>query len=926
MHDRIPQTPTTTTMATTVAVARAPLAYVRPGALPRRPAVLTALAVVTLIYASLSFVINVASFAFHAGVWWLEPPTPKAVTPAPLPPVQVAPYDGDPAGVDGLRRAERDAVVALVREQLKLPPDRAAMLRRLLADVGRRAFPRDVDLTNPAANLIRDAGRVAGPDGDGPRASYWFVTSRGRVEVSDFTATFILDGATSPVRLVRTVLYDVGAPPRWSSLAIAETLDALDRSLTAEQASVLLGELRACDVDEPTGWNVAPHLEMDLARQPIAFVGADSVETWLLPDGRTIARALAPLGVDAVSGIPIAKVTIPASTYWPGDRGAFALLALDGLLSASLAAYLFVGAVMILRGAPMPGERFVWFLMLKAPLLLICGFALIWWLVTQHRYASLSALPQKLAELFPFPLIVMLVYPVALIIVLHVPRVRRFFQGRAEDPWHPLRHAFDLLRAWRWSRPFGFGIALLAVGHLAFSVWCARAMTMQNTPVQINAHVLATLVAAVFAVALLLPGPKAKTVRAAVMLALLAPSPRALAQPSGGPISPWAIEDLLSRAQGEDPAAARDAVRRLARAGDAGQDALLRLLDGPVPPIGLDGALGAIGAEWFDTDVRWSRPNRPRALRLVLEWVEVIERADDVRTIAVLESMGPDGDLEPVLRPLLTGNSPAVRARAAQFLLRINPHPAAMVRALERDLGVIGKPTLVAEALVNLRPTSDPILARLMTDMSNPSRPPVVAALVNANAPLSPELLEAARQLARFESPDIHRTALLLMRNSVEGRRAMIDLSLGNAHATAAARELLSEQWPQTEILFNRLGTRAEDRKAVESAARRVLTTLNDGGDLAPLTDKGDDELRAQALIVLADGQHAQRLGPVTLRLTQSDDAPPAAPVEWRRAASPAGIAHRLGPPPMWLSTLLFTFTAAALLALLVVALRPRPT
>jgi hypothetical protein len=141
MHQRNPPIPTTVTAA------RAPLGYVRPGTMPRRPAVLTALAIVTLIYASLGFVINVYSFAFHAGVWWLEPPPPKVATPAPVPPVEVEPYDGDPADVDGLNRAERDAVVRLVRDRLKLPADRAEMLRRLLADVGRRVFPRDVDLT-----------------------------------------------------------------------------------------------------------------------------------------------------------------------------------------------------------------------------------------------------------------------------------------------------------------------------------------------------------------------------------------------------------------------------------------------------------------------------------------------------------------------------------------------------------------------------------------------------------------------------------------------------------------------------------------------------------------------------------------------------------------------------------------------------------
>src|SRR5688572_11032976 len=128
MRDVAPANPPPTTPA-----ARPTLAYVRAGALPRRPALLTALAVVGIVYASVSFVVNVSSFTFHAGVWWLEPSPAKVVRPPPIPPAQVQPYDGDPAGVAGLKRAERDAVVERVRKRLSLPADRAEMLSRLLA-------------------------------------------------------------------------------------------------------------------------------------------------------------------------------------------------------------------------------------------------------------------------------------------------------------------------------------------------------------------------------------------------------------------------------------------------------------------------------------------------------------------------------------------------------------------------------------------------------------------------------------------------------------------------------------------------------------------------------------------------------------------------------------------------------------------------
>src|SRR5688500_15704629 len=108
MHDRPHSSPQTRGTP-------APLAYVRPGALPRRPALLTALAVIGIVFATVSFVVNVFSFTFHAGVWWLEPAPVKVVRPPPIPAVSVEPYDGDPVGADGLTRAERDVVVELVR-------------------------------------------------------------------------------------------------------------------------------------------------------------------------------------------------------------------------------------------------------------------------------------------------------------------------------------------------------------------------------------------------------------------------------------------------------------------------------------------------------------------------------------------------------------------------------------------------------------------------------------------------------------------------------------------------------------------------------------------------------------------------------------------------------------------------------------------
>jgi hypothetical protein len=936
MHDRI-QT------RTVMGGAPAPLAYVRPGVLPRRPAVLTAVAVVGLIYASVGFLVNVSSFTFHAGVWWLEPPPAKVVPPPPIPAISVEPYDGDPAGADGLKRAERDAVVGHVRERITLPDDRAEMLRRLLADVGQRV-PRDVNPLDPGARLVIESGRVPGPDGSGPRASHYFLTPRGRIELSDFTATFMLDG-TTPVRLVRNVLYDGDAPPRWSSIAVGEMLDELHaRSrgrMTAYQAAALSRVVRGLAPDEPKDWDARPRawLPTFWDRGTLSYHTSRFTRRgngfWLLPDGRGASFVDAPLGVDPVTGVPHVRAAPPPVRYWPGSRGAFALLALDGLLGAILSAYLFAGAILVLRDMPTGPERLARFLVAKVPLVLLGAFALMWWGSSLHAYWQVWPLraARQVWSFVPLIVLALPVYPLALLIVLRSRGVRRYFAAHGIDVWHPLRRWHERLVALPAARAIGASLLPLALLHVVLAVGCASADG--HLDVRALSHLLCAILDGGIAAAMLRPRTTGWAVRAVGLFCLISCGTSiARAQPSTSPAapaappSPWAVEDLLAQARNADGPAAVNAVLRLARAGDVGQDALLSLLDGAVPAIGVDGVLDTVGQAWFDTGARWAPQFRRRALRLSLEWVELIERAPHVSRIAALEAMGPDPDLEPLLRPLLSSPNTDVRERGARLLLRINPRPEGVVRLLRRDLAT--EPDRAARerivsGLVHLRPTSDAALAQLLTGGDAPTRDAALVALLRARQPLTGELLAAAEQLARLRVDALYEPRVQLLALGSEGRNVLIRMAFESEPAAAAARAVLEQTWPATEAVFRRLrrATAGPGRDRAEAAAQRILRQLNkDPSGLDHLAGNEDDaELRAQALIVLADREYTARLGPATLRLLDVHPTPAPA-LRWTTDLPiHADRWARRGPPP-WLSRTVWFASLLSLVVLLAMSSR----
>lgn len=903
------------------------LGYIRPGALPKKPAGLVVLFSLTVVYAAVAFLVGVIATAFFAYVWWWEPSRIRPAPPRPVARANLMPYKGDSAGDEGLKSAQRQSVVEHLRERLKLSRDRAEMASRLLADVGSRIFPPGARLEPFDPNLVSVAGRL-----NIQRGADFLITARGRVELNDFTATWTPDGGKL-ARVVRNVLHDGNAPPRWSSVAIGQAIDdahvRTSGSLTAPQATALLRELR--EASPPSNADQTWQSRPAIVRITVWQSGTISYRTlsdsdpaaqhWLLPDGTRTTVAVAPFGIDPLTAVPYTRPKPQTYRHLPGSQAAMAMMSVIGFLEALLAAYLFRGALLLI-GDPLAGaRRHLRYLLCGIPLLVLGIVVVATWVHSLNEYAN-AASPSGYRGIILFiASLALLGFPTLALVLLCGRRVRYYFAVCGEDPFSDVRQFFGRLaiaggarRGRAALRGTGLLLAILSGANVAVAIWCLAAAAPAQLRGSIN--LLCAAGAAAGAVLLLrsarIPVPGSATVTAIIALCCCVGA----SQPATAPISPWAIEEFMRTVREEHSPRAVAAVRRLAAAREFGQEALLQLLEGPPPPIGIDGLLSAIGDEWLDRGVLWAPQYQRRALWLTPEWTESIAGAQDARRMGALEAIGAVDELEPLLRPLLICRDSVIRHRAARLLFQINPHPRGVVAQLRRDLANADTSTrrAIIVGLVGLRKTADATLARLMLGPDRQNSAAVVAALLDAAEPLSAELLAAASKLAEHDSEPIRAPAIQLLRLTPEGRDELIALSLSDSHSSRAAQSSLGEIWPHIEPVFWRVadGGTMPQAGSITLSARRVLRALNAAGGshsgLLELTEQLDEETRAQASMVLATGDYGGKLGPATYCLIERWLEPGArretAVPQWRVRSLPATHAGALEPPPPWLSLL----------------------
>jgi hypothetical protein len=253
------------------------------------------------------------------------------------------------------------------------------------------------------------------------------VTPAGRIELFDDRATFTApDGVTG----FQTAVGTSGVSPLPSAWAlppaeVQQVIDQLQRiagnGLVPAQVEALRAVLQhpAQRLVQPGtgGWQML-HATVDAVGT--ATVSISNNTLIITPQGTVVSQGPTPMPVALISADPIAA----------------GIVAFEAALSAALAIYLFVSAILTLRQSPRGGRLHMIYAWLKAPLAILAGVgvALLWGSYASDVMAAPGQRDRNAAMGYGAVLAVAgLAYPVVLWVVLRSRAVREYYEAVRGD-------------------------------------------------------------------------------------------------------------------------------------------------------------------------------------------------------------------------------------------------------------------------------------------------------------------------------------------------------------------------------------------------------------------------------------------------------------------------------------------------------------
>lgn len=212
-----------------VAMRAMPLEYVQ-ASYARRPGIVTAIGVMSIVVGSLSVLTNFyfglmsAGFMFVAGAAGPMAPRFTATGTVTVSGTTATSESSDTTGaMRGWPAPARDAAVGGLSELRPIPPARRALLDALLAECGQDVFPFDASQVTAAQVKSNVSEHGVLPAGTANAGADYFVTGNGRIDVSEREAAFVpADRRADPVRVTPAGVG--GAAP--TTAAAAATLPA----------------------------------------------------------------------------------------------------------------------------------------------------------------------------------------------------------------------------------------------------------------------------------------------------------------------------------------------------------------------------------------------------------------------------------------------------------------------------------------------------------------------------------------------------------------------------------------------------------------------------------------------------------------------------------------------------------------------------
>lgn len=450
------------------------LGYEQPAAERARPAALVVVGIVSVIVglAMVGLGLGGVWTAFH--YWKLARPAMATVPPPPA--TRLTPYDGDPVGTRGFKRARRDVAAATVRARFgeTMGPDREAMFRRLLGEYGQDIFPSRSTTEAALRGAVIESGQLpAGPDGFGRAGTIWFRTAAGLVWLDDAHARFRSEGSGDVAWVDRDTVTDVYGG-RWrNSVSLSREMVAVHRKTNGQvnsiQAAGLAQHLRTVPPASnfawvggggplTEGWSVIG-FGVSYEQEPTASMEGSTLRfgtrRLVFADGRTTLLPPPP-------GPPPAAIGLPLGTRVPMSMAVPAIA--ETLVRGALGAWLVGCGVAALVGSSRAARHHV---MWACASIAVTAGTITYALALLGDVNALSDGMTALA----WGIVAGLTYPMIVLAVIKGGRIRTYFEGIRGA-------AVDVVPAQTRDERWPALAAALRRGRVRVILWCVALLAV----------------------------------------------------------------------------------------------------------------------------------------------------------------------------------------------------------------------------------------------------------------------------------------------------------------------------------------------------------------------------------------------------------------------------------------------------------------
>lgn len=431
-----------------------PLGYVPPAPTYTRPGIITAVAVISIIVASLSLLFSAGSALYGFGMAVASgvsrtssTSTTTVATTTPPPAAGQATSAGEDVDEDGMAKADRKTVVDAFASLHPLTDIRQKHLDALLELYGKKVLPLSGAALTPQAVRanVTDVGRF--PSGTGKRSagSDYFAVALGRFEIDDRHAVFYPVGAGDVLR-ASAVSDDAGS---------SEDADTTDDSTAAHSAAPApppgtfgspLTEKEVRQVIATIETNTGHKLNAAQAKalrgqlktpgqmifMPATTAGALSAQvtasTW--SNGTfVLITPTSSLTLPATGGVSLSSGFGPGGSPFPNVMTQAVVALICAGLSLLLAIFLLIAGIMATRNSPRARKLHLIYAYLKLPIGIADVAAGAWlWHSMFSKFPGAGLSPTwSIATIVSIPALLGLLYPVALLIVMHTRTVKAYY-------------------------------------------------------------------------------------------------------------------------------------------------------------------------------------------------------------------------------------------------------------------------------------------------------------------------------------------------------------------------------------------------------------------------------------------------------------------------------------------------------------------